>query len=160
MNKKALVGIILVVVVVVAAGAIVLGNRKSKDASTVDTVTSQPATSDSMSNMPPTSDSSIPPTPNTAPSSDSPASNASAVTINNFAFGPQNITVKAGTTVTWTNKDSASHTVTADQASADAPASQNLAQGQTYSFTFKKAGTYAYHCQIHPSMKGTVTVTE
>lgn len=83
-----------------------------------------------------------------------------AVTISNFAFHPATITVKAGTTVTWTNKDSTAHTVTADTPSADAPASGDINQGASYSFTFKKAGTYAYHCTMHPYMKGTVVVTE
>ncbi|HSW98893.1 MAG TPA: cupredoxin family copper-binding protein [Candidatus Saccharimonadales bacterium] len=85
---------------------------------------------------------------------------ADAVSIQNFAFGPANITVKVGDTVTWTNKDSTAHTVTADTASSDAPASGDVAPGSTYSFTFKRAGTYIYHCAIHPSMQGSVTVTQ
>jgi amicyanin len=80
------------------------------------------------------------------------------VDISNFAFSPAAVKVSVGDTVTWTNKDSASHTVTADNASPDAPASDVLARGQTYSFTFKKAGTYSYHCEEHPYMKGTVIV--
>ncbi len=57
--------------------------------------------------------------------------------------------------MSWTNNDSASHTVTADDGSFK---SDTLATGATFSQTFAKAGTFAYHCAIHPSMKGTITV--
>lgn len=82
------------------------------------------------------------------------------VTIQDFAFSPATIKVKVGTKVTWTNQDSVRHTITADEPSGDAPDSQLLAKGETYSFTFTKAGTYGYHCQPHPYMKATVIVTE
>ena len=61
--------------------------------------------------------------------------------------------------MTWINKDNVNHTVTADNASADAPSSDDIANGKSYSFTFKKAGTYTYHCFPHPYMHGTVIVT-
>lgn len=76
-----------------------------------------------------------------------------AVTMQNFAFNPSKLQVKVGDTVTWTNQDSAPHTVT-----GDAFQSAQLAAGGTYSFTFDKAGTYAYKCSIHPTMTGTVVV--
>ena len=78
-----------------------------------------------------------------------------AVTIQNFAFGPATLEVAVGTTVTWTNADSATHTVTADDGSFD---SNNLASGATFTQTFATAGTFTYHCKIHSSMKATVTV--
>lgn len=81
-----------------------------------------------------------------------------AVSITNFAFSPAALTVKAGTTVTWTNKDSDAHTVTS-QGSGGPLASAALATGQSYSYTFTKPGTYAYLCTIHPFMTATVTVT-
>jgi plastocyanin len=77
------------------------------------------------------------------------------VTIQNFAFAPVSLTVAAGTKVTWTNQDSTAHTVTADNGSFG---SQHLATGTTFSETFSKAGTYAYHCSIHTSMKATIVV--
>ena len=80
-----------------------------------------------------------------------------AATIQNFSFQPPKLTVKKGTTVTWTNKDSVGHTVTGDNGG---PASALISQGQSYSFTFDTVGTFAYHCQPHPMMKGTVEVTE
>jgi plastocyanin len=79
------------------------------------------------------------------------------VTIQNFAFSPQTITVAPGTTVVWTQKDSAPHNVTSDTNAW--PASANLSPGQTFSHTFAKAGSYAYHCSVHPNMVATVIVS-
>jgi plastocyanin len=80
-----------------------------------------------------------------------------AVEISNFAFSPATLTVPVGTKVTWTNKDSASHTVTSDDGKTFD--SKGMAQGATYSFTFTTAGTFAYHCAVHPMMTATVIVT-
>ncbi len=87
------------------------------------------------------------------------SSSTNAVAIKNFQFTPKKIEVKAGTKVTWTNQDSAVHTVTSDEGAPTTFDSGNLAQGKTYSFTFDKPGTYQYHCEIHVSMKGTVVVS-
>lgn len=81
------------------------------------------------------------------------------VNIKDYMFTPAIVKVKVGTTVTWTNQDAVSHTITADNPSGDAPSSMDIAQGKSYSFTFKKAGTYTYHCFPHPYMHGTVEVT-
>ncbi len=89
------------------------------------------------------------PTPTTAPSS-----GGSSVSIANFAFSPQRLTVKVGTKVTWTNKDSLTHTVTANGGAFN----QIVPPGSTFSFTFTKAGTYSYHCAIHPFMTATIIV--
>jgi plastocyanin len=78
------------------------------------------------------------------------------VTIQNFAFSPQTITIAPGTTVVWTQKDSAPHTVTSDDNMF--PASKDLSAGQTYSYTFTKTGKYAYHCAVHPNMTALVVV--
>lgn len=77
------------------------------------------------------------------------------VIIQNFAFNPDTLTVPVGTTVTWTNKDSAVHNVISD---TGAFGSENLNQGNSYSFTFTQGGDYPYICTIHPSMKGTIIV--
>jgi len=95
-------------------------------------------------------------TPAASASSSSSGSSASAVEIKGFAFSPNSIQVAAGTTVTWTNSDTTTHTVTADDGSFD---SGNLDPGKTFSFTFDKAGTFTYHCAIHPNMKATIVVT-
>jgi predicted lipoprotein with Yx(FWY)xxD motif len=89
-----------------------------------------------------------------------PAAHAHAtmqVAIQNFAFSPQTITVAPGTTVIWTNKDNVEHTVTSDTGAW--PDSGNLATNHTFSHTFTKAGTYAYHCALHSSMTGRVIVS-
>jgi plastocyanin len=78
-----------------------------------------------------------------------------SVTLANFAFSPQILNVKAGTTVTWTNKDSATHTVTSDSGVFD---SGNLATNSTFSYTFNSTGNFSYHCAIHPYITGTVKV--
>jgi plastocyanin len=88
----------------------------------------------------------------------SPAGNT--VTMKNFAFDPPTLTVKPGTTVTWVNQDSASHTVVSDAGSPESFSSDTLSTGGTYTRTFTAPGTYPYHCSIHPSMKGTVIVQE
>jgi plastocyanin len=81
---------------------------------------------------------------------------AVTATIEGFAFDPGNLEVAAGTTVTWTNNDSAAHTVTADDGSFQ---SGRLEQGDTFSYTFETAGTFSYHCEYHSGMTATVTVS-
>ena len=78
----------------------------------------------------------------------------SAVTIDNFTFGPQTLTVKAGTTVTWTNKDDIPHGIaSSNNAFKRAPA---LDTDDSYSFTFTAPGTYQYFCYLHPKMVGSI----
>ena len=81
-----------------------------------------------------------------------------AVAIKNFAFAPAALTVKVGVKVTWTNQDSDAHTVTS-QGSGGALNSKAMNTGDTFSYTFTKAGTYTYLCTIHPFMTAIVTVT-
>lgn len=83
------------------------------------------------------------------------AQQPAAVRIADFSFSPKDITVQAGTTVTWTNEGRAPHTVTADKGAFD---SKRMSPGATFSFTFDTPGVYDYHCDIHPSMTGKVTV--
>jgi plastocyanin len=83
------------------------------------------------------------------------AQDGAAVSIVDFAFQPASIEVATGGTVTWTNTGQAPHTVTADDGSFD---SGTLAPGATFSQTFATAGTFTYHCNIHPQMTATVIV--
>jgi plastocyanin len=76
------------------------------------------------------------------------------VAIADFAFSPASVTVAVNGFVTWTNSDSAAHTVTFDSG----PNCGTLANGATQTAQFTVAGTYPYHCAIHSSMKGTVVV--
>jgi len=79
----------------------------------------------------------------------------SNVILSNFAFSPSTLTVAVGTTVTWTNKDASSHTVTSDTGVFN---SGGMSQNATYSYTFNTAGTFSYSCTIHPGMKGKIIV--
>ncbi len=77
------------------------------------------------------------------------------VKIDNFAFAPQRIAVKAGTTVTWINADDAPHTVVSTTKLFKSSA---LDTTDKFSFTFATPGTYEYFCSLHPHMTGTVVV--
>ncbi len=79
------------------------------------------------------------------------------IEIAGFQFGPAEVEVVVGTTVTWTNFDGATHTATADDGTFD---SGDIPAGEEFSFTFEEPGTFSYFCEIHPDMTGTVTVTE
>ena len=76
------------------------------------------------------------------------------VTIDNFTFNPQVVTVKAGTKVTWSNQDDIPHTV----AGPPAFKSKALDTDDSFSFTFTAPGTYMYFCSLHPHMTGTIVV--
>ena len=84
-----------------------------------------------------------------------PASPAAAVTIGNFTFKAPVVTVKAGTTVTWTNGDDIPHTVVSKDGVFR---SKVLDTGDHFSFTFAKAGQFGYFCSLHPHMPGTIIV--
>ena len=79
-----------------------------------------------------------------------------AIKIDNFSFGPADITVPAGTTVTWTNNDDVPHVVTSDDNKMFK--SKALDTADHFSFTFTKPGTYNYYCAIHPKMTAQVVV--
>lgn len=138
--NKSLVAALIVILLILIGGSIYLTHRNNTGANNPARTTTNASGS----------------------SSNSGSQNATAtdkVTIANFAFSPANITVKKGTTVTWTNNDSTTHTIV-ESDSQTGPASGSLAPGSSYSFTYSAAGTYPYHCSIHPDMIGTVVVTE
>ncbi len=84
------------------------------------------------------------------------AQNAGAVSIDNFTFNPPILRVKAGTTVTWTNKDDIPHGIASDGGAF--ARSQPLDTDENFSFTFTKPGAYKYFCYIHPHMVGTIVI--
>ena len=84
-----------------------------------------------------------------------PAPPATAVAIGNFTFKAPVVTVKAGTTVTWTNGDDIPHTVVSKDGVFK---SKVLDTGDRFSFTFAKAGQFGYFCSLHPHMTGTIIV--
>ena len=83
---------------------------------------------------------------------------APEVAIEKFTFMPGELEVAAGTTVTWTNKDDNVHTVK-DEGGAEFQESEELEQGDTFTYTYANPGTYPYICGIHPYMKGTVVAS-
>lgn len=144
MNKGVLAGIVVVILVV---GGVLLANHGSNKNNS-NTGTHQTSSTSSTSSNNSTQNSA-----STQPTA------TDKVMISGYAFSPADITVKVGTTVTWTNQDSVAHTVT-EMDGQDGPKSSDLNQGQSYSFTFSKAGTYKYECSIHTYMTGTITVTQ
>ena len=87
--------------------------------------------------------------------SDQPSAANAEVKIDNFSFKPQELTIAAGTTVTWTNRDDIPHTVV----STDGVFKSKVRDtDEKFSYTFTKAGTYPYYCSVHPKMTGKVVV--
>jgi plastocyanin len=85
------------------------------------------------------------------------AAKAEKVRIVEFTYQPDPVVVQAGGKVTWQNEDTAPHTATADDDSFD---TGTIEKGKTGSETFKEPGTFAYFCELHPTMRGTVEVVE
>jgi len=125
----------LVAVVLIVAVAIAHSHKKS--------ATSASSTQSNSSSTPPNSNQSV---------------HTTSVAIENFAFNPASVTVKVGTTVTWTNRDSSQHTVTGE--GEGGPRSQPLKKNDSYTFTFSRPGTFKYVCTFHATMHGTVIVTQ
>lgn len=123
------------------------GSQEDGSGQTAAPTQSAPSPAASPTTAPPTA---------TQPAGGGGGGGAAAVTIQGFQFQPATITVSVGTTVTWTNRDGAPHTVTADQGSAFN--SGSLSSGGTFQHTFSQAGRFSYHCDLHPSMTGTVVV--
>ena len=100
-----------------------------------------------------------PASPSPTPTSGDPSSSVTipvgAELLGTRAFMPAELSVAAGTTVTWVNTDSTTHTSTSNAAGWN---SGNIAPGGQFSFPFPDAGTFQYHCAIHPGMIGTVFV--
>ncbi len=96
--------------------------------------------------------------------SDNPVStvqpSSNEISIQDFAFSPSDLTVSAGTTVTWTNKDGVAHTITSGIPGSPSGTfdSGNISQNGKFAFKFSQAGTFKYFCKIHTMMTGTITV--
>jgi len=90
-----------------------------------------------------------------ASNNDQPSAAVAEVKIDNFSFAPQTLTVAAGTTVTWTNRDDIPHTAVSAEGVFK---SKVMDTDEKFSYTFMKAGTYSYYCSVHPKMTGKVVV--
>jgi plastocyanin len=89
------------------------------------------------------------------PASAAGGANSIKIEVKNFMFGPQTLTVSAGSTVIWTNLDQEPHTIASD---AGLFRSNAIDTNETFSFRFDKPGTYRYLCTLHPQMLGVVVV--
>lgn len=154
MNTVSKIIIAIIVIALIGTGAFVL-TKKDDKAKNTSQEQIQPAETDNTVDSATTSESQSAQTSETESST---APQSHEVEIEGFAFKPSTLTVKKGTTVKWTNKDSAEHNVFSDQDGG--PKGSLLAKGESYSFTFTKTGTFSYICQPHPHMKGTITVTD
>ncbi len=131
----------------VALALVLMASACSSDSADETTNTSASATTTS----------SAPTTTAEAPTTEAPTTTAGGASINiaNFTFHPGSITVAVGTTLTWTNGDGPSHTTTSDEEGWD---SGVLASGDSFELVLDTPGVFTYHCNIHPSMKATITV--
>ncbi len=150
MTSRFRIGLIVLslALVVGSLSAVACGSSK-KSATPTPGKTTAPAATPTTS----TAATATPATSGTATPSVVPTS--ASVTIKDFEFGPATVTVTVGGTVTWTNNGPSTHTVTADDGSFN---SGDLTVGKTFSQTFNTAGTFSYHCSIHPFMTATVVV--
>lgn len=129
--------VLVIVVAIVIIVAIVIYGGKGNNTDNTNTQITQPPTTVTVSEV----------------------STDNAVSISNFTFNPQIITVRVGTTVTWTNEDSVAHQIVSDTgAPLTGINSPTLNNGDSFNFTFTQAGTWSYHCSIHPDMLGQVEV--
>jgi len=166
MKKGLIAGAVVVLVIAGIAAAVVTMNKNNgagtsttthdKTSGTTPPTTPSSSNQNNMSNMNNGSSNSSNGTGSNTSSTTPVATNA--VNIKDFAYSPANITVKKGTAVTWTNNDSAQHTVTSTD--GDVLHSEPLKQGDSFTYTFNTVGTFTYHCTFHSNMTGTVTVTE
>jgi plastocyanin len=121
----------VVALVVVVAGSVIFAGCSSASKTVTSTTTASPATS-------------------------SAEGGAGALTIKNFSFSPTPLTAKAGETITITNRDTTDHTVTDN---GGAFATGHIAPATSKTITLTKAGTFHYHCSIHPFMNGEIDVS-
>ncbi|MHB8603612.1 MAG: cupredoxin domain-containing protein [Thermoplasmatota archaeon] len=80
---------------------------------------------------------------------------SACLTLKSVAFHPKFLVVSVGTTLTWTNLDPVTHTVTSNTGDFD---SGFLASGSSFTHTFAAQGAFSYHCNVHPGMQGTIVV--
>ena len=147
MNKTVL-GLIITVIAVVGIGAVYATNRATNNSamnSGMDMTTQD--------NNPFTN-------PGPDMSTDMVQSGNVSMDIKNFNFSQKSLKIKKGTTVTWTNRDSAKHDITPNDPSDSFMGSKLLGQGESYSFTFNTVGSYDYICSPHPYMTAMVEVVE
>lgn len=151
--------ILIVVLVIVALGGAAFAFL-SRDAPSDTATTSESSDEHSLDNGESESTNNTQQTGSNNSSGSASQSSSASIEIKDHAYNPGTVTVKKGTTVTWTNQDSVRHDVVPDNESDDFKRSELLSKGDSYSFTFDTPGTYTYYCSPHTYMTGTVIVTE
>lgn len=141
MKNKTVTTIVVIVLALIGIGVIASKNNSKKDNTSHDKMVQDEGSKPSKK-------------------SSTEVQETSKITYKGFDVVEKHIKVKKGTTVTWTNEDSAKHDVTPDKETDEFKASDLFGIGETRSVTFNTVGTYAYHCSPHPYMKGTVEVIE
>lgn len=151
--NRTVVGIFIAVVAIVTVGFVVLMSPKRDGNPTTSSTNAGQQQTDATdhSNLTQQKDQTV---------SETALVESSSVEIKDFAFQPKAIRIKKGTTVTWTNSDSAKHDITPHTPSDDFKASELLEKGESFKFTFNKTGVYTYFCSPHPYMKGSVEVVD
>jgi plastocyanin len=154
MSSRFRIGLVVLLFALLAGSlsAIACGSSKKSATPTPGMTTAPAATATKAPQVTGTAAATVAPT-----STPGAAAKSASVTIKDFEFTPATVTIAVGGTVTWTNNGPSTHTVTADDGSFD---SGNLSQGKTFSHTFQTAGTFTYHCSIHPFMTATVIVQQ
>ncbi len=146
MNNKLLTGLIIAAITV--AGVCIVSLTQSDSSRQAQTPTEGSSSQEAENRT----------TNEPAASSDPQATNA--VTYKDFKVEPRTLTVKKGTTVTWTNEDTARHDVTPETETDEFKASALFGKGESYEVTFNTVGSFDYICSPHPYMKGTIEVIE
>ncbi|PIN86809.1 hypothetical protein COV19_02960 [Candidatus Woesearchaeota archaeon CG10_big_fil_rev_8_21_14_0_10_44_13] len=147
MKRTIMLMLVFLMTAIVLAGCS-SGNKNSDGVSITATQQAQPQSPSQDQQAQPQTTGGI-----TSSSQDTQAAAAADIKIKSYRFDPVSLTIKAGTTVRWTNEDSAPHSVILDNAKS--PLLQN---GGTYQHTFAEKGIYGYSCGVHPSMKGEILV--
>ena len=142
-----------VAVLLLAAPALTQNAPNHIDASPTQTTDAKQITGNAATDPTTTPSETTAPAESTTPAPDS----TTTVEIRNNTFIPPQLNVAPGTTVTWVNRDSVPHTVTADNGLFD---SGQLAPGASYPVVLEGAGTVTYHCKLHPEMRGSIVVGE
>lgn len=142
MSTKLITLAVIAVIALIGISAVVLKNNNKDMSAKTDTATAITDKQDQNTKQ------------------DNPGVETNMVTYKDFSVVPKSIKIKKGTTVTWTNQDSAKHDVTPTKETEEFKASELFGKGETYSVTFNTVGTYSYFCSPHPYMKGTIEVIE
>lgn len=163
MNNMARLPLAFAVVALMAACAAAPGESSSASAISTAPISSATTAPTGPPSVAPGPSESATVVPGDEPDASRAAEDDATVEIVGFAFAPAELTISAGSEVTFVNLDAFSHTATAGTGDKPMPTffdSGRLPKGDSFSFVFADAGTYAYYCAVHPAMEASITVEE